>query len=433
MANDSAFHIINAIPQLLLLDLLLSGDNAMVIALACRSLAPQRLRRAMLIGTGGAIILRLLMATIVGLLMTIPLLKLTGGALLVVIAIKLLLVEEEGSDARLDGGSSRSATDLWTAVGTIVIADVVMSLDNVVGLAAVAQGNVALLALGLLVSMPLLMFGSLYVTALLRRYPILVRAGGAMLGWIGGDIAISDPIITDWVNQQSPALNLVVPVLVAIYVLLQSRIIERRRPALSAAWRPRARRRLAVLTASLLATPATPLPKPVPKPVPLTAPPEAVDGVVEMARIAAPASPATTSSPALEPRRIGARRARLKTLLRSRWVPIGSVVVLAVIGVDLVTRISMPSPAKLQRYDCTSAGTSIYFRNGISSVKVVNGAAYANGTLLPDHQIEWGDYHSAAVALGIAPPTRIQADDEHAVVIDGGGFARVECLRHRAE
>jgi YjbE family integral membrane protein len=224
MGFDSVFHYLNLTLEVFFVNLLLSGDNAVVIALACRSLPPQLTRRAMLIGIEGAIVLRILLTGVASLLLRIPLLKLVGGVALTVIAIKLT-VEEAGETAS-DKSPLKNPPGLWSAVGTIIVADLVMSVDNVVALAAVAQGSIFFLALGLLMSVPLLLFGSLFVTAILRRYPLLKRGGGAMLGWIAGDIAISDPIIADWVNQQSPALTLVVPILVVVFVLIESRIVE---------------------------------------------------------------------------------------------------------------------------------------------------------------------------------------------------------------
>ncbi|MGA2840856.1 MAG: TerC family protein [Steroidobacteraceae bacterium] len=224
MGFDNLFHYLNLTLEVFFLDLLLSGDNALVIALACRSLPPALTKRAMLIGIDGAIALRILLTTVASLLLHIPLLKLVGGVALTVIAINLTIEEEGNTES--DKSPPKNPPDLWSAVGTIILADLVMSVDNVVALAAVTQGNIFFLTMGLLMSVPLLMFGSLFVTALLRRYPLLKRGGGAMLGWIAGDIAISDPMITGWVNQQSPALTIVVPILVVVFVLIESRIME---------------------------------------------------------------------------------------------------------------------------------------------------------------------------------------------------------------
>ncbi len=224
MGFDNLFHYVNLTLEVFFVNLLLSGDNAVVIALACRSLPPALTRRAMLIGIDGAIALRVLLTVFASFLLSIPVLKLLGGVALTVIAIKLTV--EEPGEAKPGERAPKDAPGLWSAVGTIIAADLVMSVDNVVALAAVAHGSIFILTMGLLMSVPLLMYGSMFVAVLLRRYPLLKRSGGAMLGWLAGDIAISDPMVVDWVNQQSPALTIVVPFLVAVFVLIESRIME---------------------------------------------------------------------------------------------------------------------------------------------------------------------------------------------------------------
>ncbi len=256
MGFDGFFHYLNLILQVFVVNLLLSGDNAVVIALACRSLPPELTRRAMLIGIEGAIAMRILLTVVASALMRIPMLKLAGGVALVVIAIKLTIERREGAaPARARPGS---ATDLWSAVGTIFVADLVMSVDNVVALAAVAQGSIVILSIGLLMCVPLLLYGSLFVNALLKRYPLLRRGGGALLGWLAGDIAISDPMIADWVNQQSPALTLVVPILLVVFVLIESRIMEGTQAAASQL-RPRPRPARAAGTGAAPVAPVAPV------------------------------------------------------------------------------------------------------------------------------------------------------------------------------
>jgi YjbE family integral membrane protein len=233
MESSGNFFYLGTSLQVFFIDLLVSGDNAMVIALACRSLPPRRMRKAILFGTVAAIVLRVFFTTLVSFLLDVPCLKLAGALVLVVIAVKLIVSGDEHLDER--GRSAGGGGDLpdvqeqtfWSAVIVVVVADAVMSLDNVVALAAVAQGSVFFLTLGLLASIPLLMYGSLIVTGLLRRYPVLIPAGGALLGWVAGDIAVSDPAISGWAATQAPALAVALPPLGAVYVLLQSRIIER--------------------------------------------------------------------------------------------------------------------------------------------------------------------------------------------------------------
>lgn len=222
--------------QVALIDLLLSGDNAVVIALACRSLPPHLLRKAMLVGTGAAVLMRVFLTTLVGVLLMLPGLKLAGAVALLVIAVKLVIAEDDDQE---DDTPASDTSDFMGAVILILLADLVMSLDNVVALSAVAQGNLGILVFGLLLSVPLLMFGSRVIGVLLERYPELIAAGGALLGWIAGQIGVTDPLVADWVNAQAPALALVVPALGAAFVLLQSRIIEAERPKDKAAPKPK--------------------------------------------------------------------------------------------------------------------------------------------------------------------------------------------------
>ncbi|MGO9039770.1 MAG: TerC family protein [Steroidobacteraceae bacterium] len=267
MGFDNLFHYVNLTLEVFFVNLLLSGDNAVVIALACRSLPPALTKRAMLIGIDGAIALRVLLTVFASFLLSIPVLKILGGVALIVIAIKLT-VEEQG-ESKSGERAPKDAPGLWSAVGTIIAADLVMSVDNVVALVAVAHGSIFILTMGLLMSVPLLMYGSMFVAVLLRRYPLLKRGGGAMLGWLAGDIAISDPMIVDWVNQQSPALTIVVPFLVAVFVLIESRIMQN---AQAAAYALRPKPRAALTPAPAAARTLSPVIGTLPAPAPAPAP-----------------------------------------------------------------------------------------------------------------------------------------------------------------
>lgn len=246
----------------------------------------------MLIGIDGAIALRVLLTVFASFLLSIPVLKLLGGVALTVIAIKLT-IEEQG-ETKSGERAPKDAPDLWSAVGTIIAADLVMSVDNVVALAAVAHGSIFILTMGLLMSVPLLMFGSMFVAVLLRRYPLLKRGGGAMLGWLAGDIAITDPMIVDWVNQQSPALTIVVPLLVAVFVLIESRIME---DAQATAYAPRPKLR-PTPTRTLTPTVITPPPTVVEK-----APAPATSAIAGDSVGAKPPSPVSAAESIATPRR----------------------------------------------------------------------------------------------------------------------------------
>jgi len=178
-----------ALGKIMWINVLLSGDNALVIALACRGLEPRQRLWGMILGAGVAVILRIIFTGIVVTLMELPYLKLVGGLALVVIAAKLLVPDEE------DEEGIKSASHLWAAVQIVAVADIVMSLDNVIAVAAAANGSVPLLILGLAISVPLIVAGAALIMALLNRLPILVWAGAALLGWIAGDVIATDPAV----------------------------------------------------------------------------------------------------------------------------------------------------------------------------------------------------------------------------------------------
>jgi YjbE family integral membrane protein len=178
-----------AVGKIIWINVLLSGDNALVIALACRGLAPKQRLWGMIFGAAAAVVLRIIFTGIVATLMELPYLKLVGGLALIVIAAKLLVPEQEDED------SVAAAAHLWAAIRIVVIADIVMSLDNVIAVAAAANGSVPLLILGLAISIPLIVAGAALIMALLNKLPILVWAGAALLGWIAGDVIATDPAI----------------------------------------------------------------------------------------------------------------------------------------------------------------------------------------------------------------------------------------------
>ncbi len=234
MDYASSNHAVTVITQIVFVDLLLSGDNAVLIALVCRNLPPALRLRALVAGTAAAIVLRTVLTGVAGLLMRLPLLEIAGAVLLLVIAIKLLVAEEQ------HGAGSEAADGFWGAVVTIVFADLAMSLDNVVAIAGAANGSLAYLLFGLALSIPLLMFGSTFVGRLLQTRPLLVPAGAALLGWIAGRLAVSDPLWAGVITRHVPALHVVAPALCAVFVVAEGRIVAARLAELGPA--PRLRR-----------------------------------------------------------------------------------------------------------------------------------------------------------------------------------------------
>lgn len=179
-----------AVLQISFVDLLLSGDNAVVIALACRELPPQQRRWGIVAGAGIAVLLRVVLVGVLSWLLQLSYLKLVGGVALILIAAKLLVPENPDRD------EIQAVAHLWRAVMIIAIADIVMSIDNMVAIAAIARGNLLLLAIGLAVSIPLIVAGAALVLALLNRFPILIWAGAALLGWIAGGLIVADAVLS---------------------------------------------------------------------------------------------------------------------------------------------------------------------------------------------------------------------------------------------
>ena len=199
--------------KIIMIDLLLSGDNAVVIALACRNLPLEQRKKGIMFGVLGAIVLRIVLTFFAVNLLSLPYLKLVGALLLIWIGIKLILPEDEHNE-----DSIKADTRLFGAVKTIIIADLVMSLDNVLGVAAAAKGNVSLLVFGLLISIPLIAWSSQLVLKLIDRFPFIIYAGGALLGYVAGEMLVSEALFAN-VMEARHYLHWLIPVLCALLVL----------------------------------------------------------------------------------------------------------------------------------------------------------------------------------------------------------------------
>ncbi len=184
-----------ALTKIIWINVLLSGDNALVIALACRNLQPKQRVWGMILGAGVAVLLRIIFTGIVATLMEMPYLKLVGGLALLVIAAKLLVPEKEDEDG------VQAAAHLWAAVRIVAVADIIMSLDNVIAVAAAANGSLVLMMLGLAISIPMIVAGAALIMALLDRVPALVWLGAALLGWIAGEVIATDPAVAPWLHR----------------------------------------------------------------------------------------------------------------------------------------------------------------------------------------------------------------------------------------
>lgn len=207
--------------SIILLDLVLAGDNAVVIAMAARQLPTHLQKRAIFIGTAGAIIVRALMTVIATWLLGVPLIQAIGGLILIPIAIKLL--HQTGKDTN----KVLSATSLSGAIRTIIVADVAMGIDNVLAIAGVAQGNIVLVIIGLLISIPLVVWGSQLIARLMDQYPILVPAGAALLGYAAGTMLVHDPIVGRYLLNISPLMEYFVPAATILFILGLPRLLSK--------------------------------------------------------------------------------------------------------------------------------------------------------------------------------------------------------------
>ena len=214
--------------EIIVINVLLSGDNAVVIALACRNLPPAQRKWGVIWGAVGAIVLRIVLTYFAVTLLALPWLKIIGGVLLLWIGVKLIAEEEEGGD----GEDKVQASDkLMAAVRTVIVADLVMSIDNVLGVAAAARGSLLLLVFGLVVSIPLVIAGSQIIMRLIERFPILILAGGGLLGWVAGEMIVEDGALEPWIAGHAHVLAWAVPVAGVLLVVGVAKWMQSRQAA----------------------------------------------------------------------------------------------------------------------------------------------------------------------------------------------------------
>ena len=226
MTFDLAFLI--SLSQIMWINILLSGDNALIIALACRDLPAHQKRMGMILGAGAAVALRILFTFMIAYLLDTPMLRLVGGVLLFWVSVKLIIDDNESHASGIV-----SSDRLIQAVRTIAIADIVMSLDNVLAIAAVAKDNTLLMVIGLVISIPLIVAGSGIVMYVLNRFPLLVWAGAGLLGWVAASMMLADPLLMDYVDQALiKTIHLPANVLGVLAVLAIGYFIKRSRKGL---------------------------------------------------------------------------------------------------------------------------------------------------------------------------------------------------------
>jgi YjbE family integral membrane protein len=221
-----------AVFQIIVIDILLGGDNAVVIALACRNLPAEQRTRGVVWGTFGAILLRVVLIVFAVALLDVPLLKFTGGLLLLWIGVRLLAPAHDAH------ANIKPADRLWSAIKTIIVADAVMSLDNVIAIAGAAEQadpehRIALVIFGLAVSIPLIVWGSQLVLRLLDRFPIVITLGAALLGWIAGGLIINDPAGDRWPILDTPAAEYGMSIASALFVVIAGHLLKRRNARLA--------------------------------------------------------------------------------------------------------------------------------------------------------------------------------------------------------
>lgn len=220
---------LTAVLQIIAIDILLGGDNAVVIALACRKLPESQRNKGIAWGVAGAILLRVVLIFFALQLLALPFLKVVGAVLLLWIGVKLLQPEDDDGHDNVEG-----ATTLMGAIKTIVIADAVMSLDNVIAVAGAAKGEMGLVVFGIVISIPIIVWGSKFVLKLMDRFPVVITLGAALLGWIAGDMFVSDVFVKPYLSDMPSWFHYVTAVLGAVLVVAVGKGLAGRKPAAEA-------------------------------------------------------------------------------------------------------------------------------------------------------------------------------------------------------
>jgi len=222
MAEIMAPQFWTGLMAIIWINIILSGDNAVVIALAARSLPEQQQKKAVMWGAGAAVVMRILLTVVAVELLKLSFLKIIGSVLLIWIAVKLLIPEEGGEE------DIASSNNLIAAIKTILIADLVMSLDNVIAVAAAAKGSELLLILGLGISIPLVVFGASMLLKLMERYPVIITIGAGILGLVAGEMIITDPVLIHWVEEHAKWLHWIAPAAGGVLVIFTGKTLARR-------------------------------------------------------------------------------------------------------------------------------------------------------------------------------------------------------------
>ena len=399
MEADASVWSLNVAMGVLLVDILLSGDNAIVIALVCRSLSKEHRSKALWLGVLGAFGARLVLTGVATMAMNLPLIKLIGGILLLKISIDLI-VDNAGADGLPLDTQDSSPGDVFAAARTIILADIVMSLDNVVALSAISQNNFQMLVAGLLLSIPILMFGSLYIARLLDVFPYLVWVGGAILGGVSGALIIDDPVFGGAFSSASSLANLVVPVIAAGFVLQISRVITANAGTMGPLVKPRPL--FDIVWNSATQPPVANAQRP-----PVA---EAV-AVVE-----APSQPKPQPVPAAA----GSEHRVVMALGLFMMLSGGAIYY-------MLNTYEAPVPETFFTYFCKEPALSIRFQPSAKQIRFATPKGSVSTTVIED-RIVWEDYREAGAKLALAPPVKIVMADAAKLVVNGGMFENTSCL-----
>ena len=461
MDADPSLISFNVILGVLLVDILLSGDNAIVIALVCRSLPKSSQYRVMWLGILGAFLARVLLTSVATMAMQLPLIKLVGGLLLLQISVGLI-VDNVQSDKHGEDPHLEPQNNVWAAAKTIILADLVMSLDNVLALSAVTHNNLEMLVLGLVLSIPILMFGSIYISKLLDMFPLLLWLGAAILGGVSGGLLIDDPIFDGAFSSDATLSHFVIPLLAAGAVVQISRIMLANRSAVRGLPKP----------PSLFSI----LRGPIVEPPVLGAPVVAGADVREpacavVATAAATAEPSPRVPPAVVATQVVAAALRVESMVAQRVVSVepapapapfdGPAVdvlaspaatgvqvpavavsqprdyrVLAALGVFMVLTGGLlyallnteePTiPDRLIAFRCKTPPMVVQYRPVDSHLRFSSGKGFVEARLA-DGRIAWDDYPLAAQTLALQPPLRVMVSQEDQLLLDGGAFDHTVC------
>jgi YjbE family integral membrane protein len=420
MDADPSIISFNVILGVLLADILLSGDNAIVIALVCRGLPKHQQTRVMWLGILGAFMARLLLTSVATLAMQLPLIKLVGGLLLLKISVELI-VDNINPKRTLDE-PPQAGRNIFEAATTIVLADIVMSLDNVLALSAVTQNNFQMLVLGLVLSMPILMFGSLYISKLLDMFPIFLWVGAGILGGVAGGLLIDDPVFGGLFSGVSSMSHFVVPLLAAVFVVQISRVILSNRSVLENVPRPPslyqifggARHPAAFEQASVPSAPPVPVVTPAPKTV------AARSEAKEVAPSLVVVEPMIVSEPVLVEGKPN-RDYRVVAALGLFLVVVGWAIY-AMVNAD-----PPPVPDRLAGYKCKDPALVVQYRASAKLIRFASPKGVVDARTLDD-RIVWDDYALATKTLNLNPPLKITSAQPEQLEFLGGDFDHVVCV-----